>query len=320
MTRNFIKEVVAISFTLFYAANAITVEDFVRMRCSTDPDVEVVMTWDGAVYAVPEQQSQQKLFQLTGMNIARCLKDEDGMYWFTSRELMYYLDPETREPLSSWTNPWTKQTYPVMHVANNPVESPFGMPDDEWDSSTANGGFVSFLSDTNLFYDNPLYGNESYVDYAPYEHYEGGEYFKYFTPQAGLDQPTDSVTNETFFSWSRTSQWLPWMGMYASTDDKADTPPDGYMLYSCTGGAVASIDDLPAFMVEDINNRLPLYQHAPPCVLDIPDETSWTYFGKHFDAFLAGDKFPVEAPTQDFPCQFEPAGITATQKSFNPRH
>ena len=51
----------------------------------------------------------------------------------------------------------------------------------------------------------------------------------------------------------------------------------------------------------------PLYEHAPPCYLDVEDETSWTYFGHHYAAFLAGDQFPVPAPNQDFPCQFEPA-------------
>jgi len=79
---------------------------------------------------------------------------------------------------------------------------------------------------------------------------------------------------------------------------------EGYMLYSCTGGTVAGIDNLPQYMRDDIENRLPLFKHAPKCVLDMPDETSWTYFGKHFDDYLKGGvQFPVPAPEEDFPCR-----------------
>lgn len=258
------------------------------------------MSWEGTVYAFWDQAKQDQLFTLTGMNIARCFQDADGMWYFASRELMYYVDPATGLPQSKWTNPFTNETVPVMHVANNPVQGPFGYSDDEWDSGTTVTGLVSFVSDINLFYPNPLFGNESYVPYAPYEQYEGGEYFKYFTPEAALKDPTTaSATGETFFTWERTSQWLPWMAM-------GDRP--GYLLYSCTGGAVADgVAGLPAYMREDIEARLPLYAHAPECLLDMADETSWTYFDHHFDAYLTGDQFPVPAPDQVFPCSIVPA-------------
>ena len=75
---------------------------------------------------------------------------------------------------------------------------------------------------------------------------------------------------------------------------------EGYMLYSCTGGTVNAIDKLPQYMIDDIGNpeRLPLYKHAPKCLLDMPDETEWTYFGKHFDDYLKGGvQFPENQHT-----------------------
>jgi len=180
----------------------------------------------------------------------------------------------------------------------DPVQGPFGYSDDEMPSGTTITGLVSLISDINLFYPNPLYGNDSYIPYAPYEMYEGGEYFKYFTSQNALnDQNTDSVTSDTFFTWERTSQWLPWMAM---------GDQQGYLLYSCTGGAVDGINSLPSYMVTDITERLPLYEHAPDCLLDMADETSWTYFQHHFDAFLSNDEFPVPAPVETFPCSVIP--------------
>jgi len=36
-----------------------------------------------------------------------------------------------------------------------------------------------------------------------------------------------------------------------------------------------------------------LYKNAPMSKLDQEDMTSWTYFQRHFEAYLRGDVFPI---------------------------
>jgi len=144
----------------------ITTKDSVKMRCSTDPTTETIVAWSGSVYSYKDQVKQEELWKLTGMNIARCFQDENGSWYMTSRELMYYVDLSSGQPATKWTNPWTKETVPVMHVANNPVTGPFGMGEDPMDSGMMNSNMISVPADINLFYPNPL-SDAKYAPYAP---------------------------------------------------------------------------------------------------------------------------------------------------------
>ena len=111
-----------------------------------------------------------------------------------------------------------------------------------------------------------------------------------------LKRSTPSIPN-TWFAWERSSQWLPWMKM----GDRRGG------LFCSTTGSRTTFDQLPKFMQRDINERLPLYRQAPGCYQSIPDSTSWTYFGKHFDEYLSENPtFPVAAPNVSVPCKFPP--------------
>jgi hypothetical protein len=211
---------------------------------------------------------------------------------------MYYTDVESGKPLYTWDNPWTGESVTVNHVANNPVQGMFGKGDEPFPmGSVMNGNIATVVSDINLYYPNPMAGKDEFKLYSPQTWYEGGEFFKWFVEADLLKTSGPSIADQAYYAWSRTSQWLPWMKM-------GDAP--GTLFYSTTGGSVSSINDLPAFMVEDIYERLPLYENAPKCALDMDDETSWTYFMKNFKAYLLGDRFPVPAPDVDFPCKVKP--------------
>lgn len=86
------------------------------------------------------------------MNIRQCATITDpkqGKGWrLVSREILLYLDPKTGEVVRSWKNPWTGETVPVLHVANDPVNqrpsfvtNPDGSP---FDPVAAAGG-AAFL-------------------------------------------------------------------------------------------------------------------------------------------------------------------------------
>ena len=260
--------------------------------------MQTISVFSGMAYSYVPQEEQKDLFKLEGMNICRCFQDDNDDWWFTSRELMYYVDIDSGEPIYEWENPWTGETVNVNHVANNPVMGGFGPGDGEFPLDTVmNGKIATSVQDINLYYPNPMAHQEHFMEYSPQDWYEGGEFFKWFIDADELKTEGPSISDKAYYAWSRTSQWLPWMKM-------GDRP--GTLLYSTTGSVVDSIDDLPPYMVKDIRERLPLYANAPKCVLDMEDETSWTYFMKNFDAYLNGDQFPVPAPDVDFPCKVVP--------------
>ena len=76
---------------------------------------------------------------------------------------------------------------------------------------------------------------------------------------------------------------------------------EGSMLFTASGSPV-EFKDLPSWLQKDITTRLPLYRHAPRCMLDLPDSTSWSYFGEHFQEYLNGEQFPAPVSTQP-PCK-----------------
>lgn len=67
----------------------------------------------------------------------------------------------------------------------------------------------------------------------------------------------------------------------------------GLLIYSAYGSKVSGFTDLPRLLQDEINNRVPVYKNAPQALLDQEDMTSWIYFKQHFDAYLAGETFPV---------------------------
>lgn len=290
-----------IVFAFVCAANATTtqlsIKDFIRLRCGTDGS-DAFTTWTGTMYSNVPQEQQKPLFGLTGMNVASCFKDDKGDWFFSSRELMYYLDLETGKPLQRWTNPWTNETVSVMHVANSPVQGAFGAPTDTMDATLlANGAILAQSADVNLYYPNPLHdGTDKFAEYSPQPFYEGGEFFKFMITTTDLRQQSATIPT-TWFAWERSSQWLPWMKMGAR--------PGG--LFCSTTGSRATFEQLPQFIQDDITTRLPLYRQPPRCYQTIPDSTSWTYFAKHFDEYRSGTAtFPIAAPNASVPCKFKP--------------
>lgn len=275
----------------------ITVNDFIRMRCSTD-GADTITAWRGVMYSNVPQEKQKAMFGLTGMNIASCFQNKEGQWFLSSRELMYYTHPDDlSQPLSTWHNPWTEQDVTVMHVANSPVQTPLGAPDDLMAAELLAGGtIISKPADVNLYYPNPLATNATFAPYSPQKMYEGGEFFKFFASTVDLAKSSPSIP-ATWFSWERTSQWLPWMGM-------GDRP--GGTFCSTTGSRVAGLTELPDFIQRDIAQRLQLYAQAPHCILDEADSTSWTYFAEHFASYLRGDQFPVPAPNVSVACKWKP--------------
>lgn len=260
-------------------------KSWVKVRSSLDPSQSTFLIWTGAIYSFVPGEKRQRLFKMVGMSVSRCLPVEENYWAFTSRELTYYLDPETGEKLQTWKNPWTDEILPVMHVANNPVQGDFkGQFSAQVDEET-----TTFAFDIFPMYPNPL-ADPKFAEYSPNPNYQAAELFKFAVPNAELFDETLPLVPKLWFGWDRIGPWVPWMKM----GDRA-----GHMIYSASGKKVDDFSQLPQLLQDEINTRLPLYRHAPEAYLDGEDMTSWLYFQKYFDAYLAGETFPIPEPAAD---------------------
>lgn len=255
-------------------------QQWVKTRSSLDPTQSNFLTWTGKIYAFIPGEKRKLLFKIVGVSVSRCIPTEEGSWDFTSRELTYYLNPENDEILHKWENPWTSEIVPVMHVANSPVQGHFKgkFP------AQVEGETTTFVFDIFPTYPNPLAEDPQLAEYTPYSIYQAAELFKITVPTADLLNSELTSVSQLRLSWDRFGQWLPWMKM-------GDRP--GNLIYSASGSKVSSLNQLPQVLQDEINHRVPLYKQAPKEFKDGEDMTSWLYFQKHFQAYLAGETFPL---------------------------
>jgi hypothetical protein len=253
---------------------------WVKTRSSLDSTESTFLTWTGSIYAFTPGEKKKLLFKILGMSVSRCILIEEGVWDFTSRELTYYLDPQTSQVLHKWENPWTGETVSVMHVANSPVQGHFKgkFP------APVEGDSTTFVFDIFPTYPNPLAEDSKFVQYSPQSIYQAAELFKLTVPTADLWNPDKQSVSQLRLSWDRIGPWLPWM--------KMGTTP-GHLIYSAYGNKVSSFTELPQLFQDEITNRIPSYKDAPTSFLDVEDMTSWLYFQQNFEAYLAGEIFPL---------------------------
>jgi Protein of unknown function (DUF1838) len=255
-------------------------QQWVKTRSSLDPTQSTFLTWTGKIYSFIPGEKRKLLFKMLGLSVSRCIPAAEGGWDFASRELTYYLNPETGEILRKWENPWTDETVPVIHVANNPVQGRFQgkFP------AQVEGDSTTFVFDIFPTYPNPLAEDPKFAEYSSYATYQATELFKLTVPTADLFNSELTSVSQLKLSWDRIGQWLPWMKM-------GDRP--GYLIYSAFGGKVSGLTELPQLLQDEINTRVPMYRKAPNSFLDGEDMTSWLYFQKHFQAYLDGEIFPL---------------------------
>lgn len=253
--------------------------DWVKVRSSLDGS-STFLTWEGSIYSFVPGEAKKRLFKIVGMSVSRCIEKEENTWDFTSRELTYYLNPETDAIMHQWQNPWTSEIVPVMHVANNPVQGRFKgrFP------VQVNADLATFVFDLFPTYPNPLAEDERFTDYSPNPTYQAAELFKLTVLTEELLNPDIISVSKLFICWDRIGPWLPWMKMGNQA---------GHLIYSAKGLKVKNFDELPQLLHNEITNRVPLYKEAPQSKLDQEDMTSWTYFKKHFEAYQSKERFPI---------------------------
>ncbi|NET02564.1 MAG: DUF1838 domain-containing protein [Sphaerospermopsis sp. SIO1G2] len=265
---------------------AVDVQQWIKTRSSLDPRESTFLVWTGKIYSFIPGEKRQLLFKIIGMSVSRCIPTTESSWDFTSRELTYYLNPESNEVLHKWENPWTGEILPVMHVANSPVKGKFKgkLP------VQIEGEETSFVFDLFPYYPHPLKADPQFTPYCPSEIYQAAELFKITVKSADLLNSELKSVTQLRLSWDRVGQWLPWMKMGEKS---------GQLIYSATGSKVNNFTELPPLLQAEINNRVPLYKQAPKEFIEGEDMTSWLYFKQNFSAYLAGEIFPLPAGEED---------------------
>ena len=254
---------------------------FARVRASDDGSNAVVW-FGGEVYAWLPGAPATHVFGFEGYNVARMV-ETDGGFDLLSKEAVFYLDPQTRDVLRRWQNPWTEREVEVVHVWNDPVnfEFRFDGPRGPWQLPwTDLGDVIAFTSDIFLAYPSPLKRAE-YPEHSQSDLYEAAELFQYFVQRDALAGDAPSVPAQV--SWTRIAPWVPFMGM----GDRA-----GQLVYHCQGRKLpGGYDELPAWIRDEVEQQAPGYRTAPT-EIDGPNSTSWT----HFKQLVEQGELEVGAP------------------------
>jgi len=255
---------------------------FAKTRCTTD-GTPSFLAWSGYLYSFMPDEPKRKLFKIVGMSVGRCIPQSDGVWDFTSRELLLYLDPETGEMMRHWQNPWTGEMLPVVHVANSPIQ---GTLSDNIPAEV-DGDTTTFIFDLFAHYPNSLADDPQFVEYCDRPMYSAVELFKLTVPTVDLEDPSTTTVSKLTLSWNRVGPWLPWMKMAQRS---------GNLIYSAHGKKVKDFDELPAILKQEIETRIPMFKDAPPKKVEGAEMNSWEYFKQHFEAYSQGATFPI--PTQ----------------------
>lgn len=236
---------------------------------------ESVFHIKGWVYGFIPGERPRKLFGYDGFNVRRLLPvpDREGDLYFASRELLFYTDPESGEVLREWDNPYTGEKVEVFPIQNDPVNFRYRRKGDAFvtvslDGSREYGGASPpeefsdyFVWHADIFPFYPLPGWE--------KNYTAAEMFDFYVPRSGL---TATGSFETMVSWTRVGPWLPWMKMDGH---------DGLLVYHGRSRRLAAWDQLPEQVRTLVEERYPVYRHAPDSVDPTAhNETSWTFYMK----------------------------------------
>ena len=263
---------------------------WVKTSCSMEEGKHVLHWWAGRMYSRVDGEKDRHLFNVQGMNIRQCNIYNDPVRGLgvrsVSREVMFYLDPETNEVVSEWENPWTGETVDVVQVANDPVNmrnifwerDEDGNVDERWgDYILKDGMILEGGGAARLFYKNPLGGD--------FQQYIGGTYHAMemgssAVARAPVEDAATTEVEDVVISWARVSNWLPWMKMGGKR---------GMVIFHTAGKRLKSWDSMPAVIRDEIAENYPQYREPPPLDDERPNDTSWTVFKRFIDAKRADE-------------------------------
>lgn len=218
---------------------------------------DCLSAFPGQVWAMVDQESNRRLFKTFGIGASRIEEVEEGWRIY-SREVLYYLDPDTGEILETWKNPWLdNKEVEVFHIANDPVNGVFSRQGNPVLSPpypyVAHGDDVVFQ--WNFFIFKPAALNRSeYPIYSTGDIDQHAELWGIKGRRSEILNP-DITSASCVMSWSRVADWLPWMQMGAN--------PGTVVFHSHSFKLLGGAGELPRYFLDYTEKNFPKYLEAP---------------------------------------------------------
>jgi hypothetical protein len=245
-----------------------------------------LFAFPGQAWAMVPQERNYRCFKTFGIGASRIEEVAEGWRIY-SREVLYYLDPDSGEILQSWRNPFLGgREVEVMHIANDPVNGVFtrkGHP-----VLSPPYPYVSCGDDVvfqwNFFIYRPAELTRS--EYPLYSSGDKDQHAELWGIKGRKSEILDpSVTSAScVMSWSRVSGWLPFMEMGAS--------PGAMVFHSHSMKLLNGVDDLPRYILDYTAKNYPKYLEAPREWAGPVMTSSYGEFRKKIDAQRAKETPP----------------------------
>lgn len=232
-------------------------DTYARMDGDLNPAKEKLGWIKGKAFGVRPNETIRTLFEVDGFSFTRIQQLPNGDWRRMLREIVFYRDPETKEILKTWQNPYTNEQVNVVPIANDP----FNFTHSAWiQGGPSYGGLRSdtpppkkpFLlnwfegpddtlvcqSGIDMMYPNALQPAKWPRESAGVMN-RVSEHFIYTVKRADVENP--NVTHlKHVGAWSRITPWLPWMLMGQA---------EGHISYFTHFATANSLKELPADLV-----------------------------------------------------------------------
>ena len=174
---------------------------------------DVLSGFPGKVWGWVPGKGNTLLFNTYGIGCSHIEEVAEG-YRFYHRELLYYTDPKTNEVLDSWENPYTGKTVEVRHIINDPVNRFYPFAGGRFSPPypyEVYGNDIVFQISVFRFEESPM-SRADYPLHSADDNYQSAELWGMIGRMEEVMDP--AVTSASCVtSWSRISQWLPFMEM-----------------------------------------------------------------------------------------------------------
>jgi hypothetical protein len=239
---------------------------------------DCLSAFPGTAWAMVPQERNYRCFKTFGIGASRIEEVPEGWRIY-SREVLYYLDPDTGAILESWKNPFLGgREVEVVHIANDPVNGVFARQGSPVLSPPY--PYVSAGDDVvfqwNFFIFKPAELTRS--EYPLYSSGDKDQHAELWGIKGRKSEILDpAVTSAScVMSWSRVAGWLPFMEMGAS--------PGTMVFHSHSMKLMDGVDDIPRYILDYTERNYPKYLEAPKEWAGPVMTSSFGEFKKRIDA------------------------------------
>ena len=239
---------------------------------------DCLFAFPGEVWAMVPQERNYRCFKTFGIGASRIEEVDEGWRIY-SREVLYYMDPDSGVILETWNNPFLGgREVEVFHIANDPVNGVFTRRGHPILSPpypyVSYGDDVVFQWNFYIFKPAPLTRSE-YPLYSSGDKDQHAELWGLKGRKSELLDPT--ITSAScVMSWSRVADWLPFMEM--------GTRPGTMVFHSHSMKLMNGVADLPRYILDYTERHYPKYLEAPKEWLGPVMTSSAGEFKKKIDA------------------------------------